>query len=92
MHKMFGITFTDGAGKTEPTKEPEAAPAAPAPAAETKEQPPEDKKVLSNNVLLVIKKPRSHSLIAVYVRVNVQRYNCRQKASLVFAFIPLLLL
>ncbi|XP_070828357.1 sodium/potassium/calcium exchanger 1-like isoform X3 [Chaetodon trifascialis] len=51
-----------GGGKTEQTKEPEAAPAA---EAEKKEQP-EDKKVLSNHVLVVIKKPRSDSLIPVY--------------------------
>lgn len=68
MHKIFGIPFADGGGKTEQTKEPEAAPAA---EPEKKEQP-EDKKVLSNHVLVVIKKPRSQSLIPVYVRVNVQ--------------------
>ena len=89
MQNMFGIPSADGVGKPEPTKEPEAAPA---PAAETKEQPAEDKKVLSNPVLVVIKKPRSHSLVAVYVRVNDQRHNFRQKASLLFAFTPLLLL
>ncbi|KAG8012684.1 Sodium/potassium/calcium exchanger 2 [Nibea albiflora] len=58
----------DGGGKSEQTKEPEPAPApapAPAPQAEKKEQP-EDKKVLSNHVLVVFKKPRSESLIPVY--------------------------
>ncbi|XP_054475444.1 sodium/potassium/calcium exchanger 1 [Anoplopoma fimbria] len=52
----------DGRGKTEPVKEPEAAPA---PETEKTEQP-ENKKVVSNHVLVVIKKPRSQSLIAVY--------------------------
>ncbi|XP_076588415.1 sodium/potassium/calcium exchanger 1-like isoform X1 [Chaetodon auriga] len=51
-----------GGEKTEQIKEPEAAPAT---GAEKKEQP-EDKKVLSNHVLVVIKKPRSDSLIPVY--------------------------
>lgn len=68
MHKASGILFTDGGRITEQTKEPEAAPAT-----ETKNQS-EDKKVLSNHVLLVIKKPRSQSLIAVYVRVNVKAF------------------
>lgn len=62
------IPFTDGGGKTEQIKEPE--PAA-APQAEKKDQP-DDKKVHSNHVLVVFKKPRSESLIPVYVRVNVQ--------------------
>ncbi|XP_045892369.1 sodium/potassium/calcium exchanger 1 [Micropterus dolomieu] len=52
----------DGGVKTEQTKEPEAAPAA-----ETeKEEQPEDKKVLPNHVPVVIKKPRSQSMIPVY--------------------------
>ncbi|KAM9854603.1 sodium/potassium/calcium exchanger 1-like [Aulostomus maculatus] len=51
----------DDGGKTEPTKEPEAAPAA-----EKEKEQSEDKKVLSNHVLVAIKKPRSQSLIPVY--------------------------
>lgn len=68
MHKMSGIPFADGRRQTEQTKEPEAAPAK---EKENQEQP-EDKKVLSNHVLLVIKKARSQSLIPVCVRVSVQ--------------------
>lgn len=68
MHKIFGIPFTGGGEKTEQTKEPEAAPAT----EKEKEEQPEDKKVLTNHVLVVIKKPRSQSLIPVYVRVNLQ--------------------
>lgn len=64
MHKISGIPFTDSGRNTEQTKEPEAAPAT---ETENQEQP-EDKKVLS----VVIKKPRSQSLIPVYVRVNVK--------------------
>ncbi|XP_068170266.1 sodium/potassium/calcium exchanger 1-like isoform X2 [Antennarius striatus] len=51
----------DGAEKTEHTKVPEAAPAS-----DTKTEPPEDKKVLSDHNLVVFKKPRSESLIPVY--------------------------
>lgn len=89
MHKLFGISFTDGGVKTEQTKEPEAAPAA-----ETeKEEQLEDKKVLPNHVPVVIKKPRSQSMIPVYVRVNVQSYNFRQQmASLGFFVLFSLLL
>ncbi|XP_054862156.1 sodium/potassium/calcium exchanger 1-like isoform X4 [Amphiprion ocellaris] len=52
----------DGEEKSEQTKAPEAAPAA---EAEKKEQP-EDEKVLSYHVQVLIKKPRSQSLIPVY--------------------------
>lgn len=87
IHKISGIPFTDGGSKTEQTKEPEAAPAT-----ETEnQQQPEDKKVLSNHVLMVIKKPRSQSLIPVYVIVNVKAFGrFRLLWSLVFGFIPLL--
>ncbi|KAK2917805.1 hypothetical protein Q8A73_004551 [Channa argus] len=52
----------DGGQKNEQAKEPEVAPGK-----ETeKQEQPEDKKVLSNHVLVVIKKPRSQSLIPVY--------------------------
>ncbi|XP_030587247.1 sodium/potassium/calcium exchanger 1 isoform X2 [Archocentrus centrarchus] len=52
----------DGGGKTEQTKEPEPTPAAEA----EKKEHPEDKKVLSNHVLVAFKKSRSQSLIPVY--------------------------
>lgn len=84
LYKNFDIPFAGAGGKIEPTKEPEAPPApAPAPAPEKKEQP-EDKKVHT--------KPRSQSLMPLYVRVNVQSCNFRQPlpASLVSAFISLL--
>lgn len=80
MHRIFGIPFADGGGKSEQTKEPEAVPAT-----ETKEEEqPEEKKVIANPVLVVIKKPRSQSLIPVYVRDNVQSINLWQTASLGF--------
>lgn len=72
MSNMYGTPFTDNGRKPDQTKEPEAAPGK-----ETeKKEPPEDKKVLVNHVLKAVKKkPRSQSLIPVYVRVSVQRYN-----------------
>lgn len=68
LSKLFGIPFTDGGEKTEQSKESEPTPAA----EEEKKEQPEDKKVLSNHVLVAFKKPRSQSLIPVYVRVNAQ--------------------
>lgn len=64
MHNIFGIPFTDGGDKSEATKEREAAPAP------DKQDHAEDKKVLSTRFLVVLKKPRSQSLIPVYVRVK----------------------
>ncbi|KAM4734910.1 sodium/potassium/calcium exchanger 1-like isoform 1-T1 [Anableps anableps] len=49
-------------GKTEETKEPEAAP----PKDAEKKEEPEEKKVLPSHDLLAFKKPRSQSLIPVY--------------------------
>ncbi len=66
MPNVLGIPSTDGGGKTEQTKEPEAAPV---PETEKKEQP-EDKKVLTDQVLVVFKKSRSEFLIPVYVSVR----------------------
>lgn len=76
MLRIFGIPFAVGAGKTEPAKESESPPAK---ETEKKEQA-DDKKVLSNQV--AIKKPRSQSLIPVYVRVNVQSCSFWQTAPL----------
>lgn len=80
-HNLW-FPFADSGGKSEPSKEPEAAPA---PEKEKKEQP-EDKKVLSKHVPVVIRKPRSQSLIPVYVRVNVQSCRFWQMASLDLTF------
>ncbi|KAM6937770.1 sodium/potassium/calcium exchanger 1 [Xenentodon cancila] len=52
----------DSGGKTDQTKEQEAAPAADA----DKTEKQEDKKVLPTHVLVAFKKPRSQSLIPVY--------------------------
>lgn len=65
------VSFTGKGGKTEETKEPEAAPAKDG----EKKEKPEEKKVFPNHDLLVCKKPRSQSLIPVYVRVKVQGYH-----------------
>lgn len=78
MNKLFEIPSTDGGRKTEQTKEPQPTPAAEA----GKKEQPEDKKVHSNHVLVAFKKPRSHSLIPVYVRANAQSYNLWAPASL----------
>lgn len=66
MMKKLGISLTDNQKKTDQTKEQEAAPTTDK---EKKEQQ-DDKKVLRTHVLMAFKKPRSQSLIPVYVRVN----------------------
>ena len=71
MKEYFGVSFTDSGGKNDQTKEQEAAPAADA----NKKEQQEDKKVLLTHVLVTFKKPRSQSLIPVYVRITVQSCN-----------------
>lgn len=68
MDQYSVIPFAGGGGQPGQTKDPEADTPT---EKETQEQPP-DKKVLSNHALVVLKKPRSQSLIPVYVRVNMQ--------------------